>query len=1171
MKKYFSYQVSVISKHLPVICFQYLVFTVYCLLLTVNCSAQYKQGLNYYNSFQYTKAIPYLKKAANKNGATKADASVKLADCYRYIKDYKNAEVYYQKAIEQGNAEPIVHYNYGTVLKNNNKYNEASKELSLFLTANPNDAKAKNAIKSFNDIKAWQSLPKEYTITNLDKINSKSSEFCPTVNDHKLFYTSWEVSDLVNYEKLDFDGTTYLNIYYNEIIDSINFSHKKSFSKEINTQYHDESVNFSKQNQLYITRVSPLKHPKDKAFVNRPQLYVALKKGKTWLKPEAFQYNNPDYSIAHASISNDGNYLFFSSDMPGGFGGMDIWFCKKDSTGWNKPINAGSDVNTSGNEEFPFIRKDGMLFFSSDGLPGFGGLDIFSAKQIADKWILNRNEGVGINSLADDFGVFFIDNNQGYISSNRDGGKGGDDIYHFRFTQKLITVDGTVLNSKITSDVAKDVKVLLEDSQGNKIADTRTNQDGYFKFNNLSTDNKYMVKVDETDAAFNQQKRFFYVDSKGEVMRVTVVNDKGEKYVFRNLPSQEGSLPELTSPDDENLAGNLLYGENPSLPIANKKVLLKDENGNIVDEATTNAFGAFVFNKIPSNQNYVVTLAENDASIPLGSKIIMTNKDGKRVKVLKTDGNNFFAFSLLASDKTAINDLRVEDTDLLMHVNGKILGPDKMPLKKVKVFLLNGQVVLLDSSVTNDEGVFKFDKLKSGDGYIFNVDENDAQIKGLEKIYITDLNGQTIRELIRVKSGFSFNILPSDKSNLKDVYVDDDVSLAGTLLSGENPAKPIANKKVVLKDEKGNIVDEATTNEYGAFVFNKISSNEHYIITLIEDDVTMPPGSKISINNKNGKQISTTQADDKGAFSFNLLNTDNNSMRNLLLEDADLLMDITGKIFNADKAPLKQVKVFLRNGKAVVLDTSVTNNEGVFKFNKLKFASDYMIDVDENDAQLQSLEKIIITDLNGQTIRELVRLKTGFTFNLLQSEKSTLKDVYLEDSRIDLATQNPKKTSPAKNKNTVEKDTKKNAKSNEVNSKTDSNNSTALVSNQTTSYDSIENIYYAINQFTFATAAQSTLNKVIELMKNNKNTHILISSHADSKGNKDKNLILSQKRAMYVANYLVGKGINIKRIKTIGYGETKPVNNCPKEVSCNPEEYARNRRTEFQVIDSNTK
>ena len=196
-------------------------------------------------------------------------------------------------------------------------------------------------------------------------------------------------------------------------------------------------------------------------------------------------FDSDNYSIAHPSISADGNRLFFSSDKPGGFGGFDIYVSTKSETGWGEPVNLGPDINTIGNEEFPFIREDSILFFSSDGLPGFGGLDIFSAKEYTGKWILRRNEGVGINDFTDDFGIFFLADKSGYFSSDRPGGKGSDDIYRFSFVDKSTEVSGYVLTALDTSKPASEHKIVLLDSAGNVIAKGSTDKRGFFKFDNL--------------------------------------------------------------------------------------------------------------------------------------------------------------------------------------------------------------------------------------------------------------------------------------------------------------------------------------------------------------------------------------------------------------------------------------------------------------------------------------------------------------------------------------------------------------------------------------------------------------------------------------------------------------------------------------------------------------
>lgn len=738
-------------------------------------SAQYKQGLKYFNQGDYYKAIPKFTKAANGGGEHQLEATIKLADCYMLLKEYRNAELFYKKAIETGKVDPNTHFNYATVLKNNNHYNEALEEFNSYLKLNPNDAKARNAVKYCKEIKAWQSLPKEYEAVNVAEVNTVKSEFSPVIYDGKLVFVSEQKPDIINYEQYDFNGTPYLNVFFTELKNDVPDGDKKTFSKKVNSNYHDGPVCFNKeQNMLFMTRVSYIENKKDKNFVNRAKLFISHKNGKSWGSLEPFAHNSDAYSVAHPTISEDGNFLFFSSDMPGGHGGMDIWECKKGKDGWEKPVNLGPDINTNGSEEFPHIRKDGMLFYSSDGLAGFGGMDIFSCKQIAGKWILNRNEGLGINSFADDFGIFFIDNGKGYVSSNRDGSLGSDDIYKFTFSAKLISLDGTVLKSQDIFDPMANIKIFLEDETGTHLKDTRTNEQGYFRFDNLSPDKKYMVKIDETDAAFNGQKHFYYADGQNHIMRVTVINEKGEKHVFRNLPVDGNSLPELTIPDDITLGGNLLYGENPSNPIANKQITLKDEKGNIIEQVTTNAFGSFVFSKLPPDENYILELSELDGSLPADAKIILTNKSGKQIKIVRADNKGGFKFSLLSTDKSMIDELKVNDADLLMDLSGKLLGQDKNSLPGAKIYLMDDKGNPIDTVVTDGDGNFQFRKLQAGKNYLVNVDETDARLNGMDKLFIADVKGKIVKELVRNKyKGFSFNILESEKGNLKQIYVDD--------------------------------------------------------------------------------------------------------------------------------------------------------------------------------------------------------------------------------------------------------------------------------------------------------------------------------------------------------------------------------------------------------------
>ncbi|MBS1647677.1 MAG: OmpA family protein [Bacteroidetes bacterium] len=616
-------------------------------------------------------------------------------------------------------------------------------------------------------------LPVEYKLTQLKKINHQHSAFCPAMYENKLYYTSWKKPDLVNYENLDLNQTPYLAVYYTEIKNDTLTEKTKPF-KKTNKEYHNGPLSFSPKGDICLTRVTLAKKKGGKGFVNRPQLYFLQKTEKGWSKPQAFAYNDLNYSFAHGCFSADGNYLYFTSDRPGGYGSSDIWVCKKNTNGWDAPVNLGALVNTSSKEDFPYASKEGVLFFSSDRAGGQGGLDLYSAKQEKNIWKLNRNEGAGINSAGDDFGVFFISSTKGYVSSNRDNKKNNDNLYFFTFTKAAHDLKGVILTGQDTSLKAANLKLILEDSTMNHLAETRTDKNGRFVFKEVAANKKYMIKVDEADPAFSHYVRYYYMDENHQVSRVTMVNEKGEKFVFRNLPSDTVSLAQLDVEDDVNFAGNLLFGENPSKPIANKKIVLKDGNGNIIDETTTNSFGAFVFNKIPSTQTYLVEIIAEDGDPFVGSKIILTNKSGKEVQTLVSAPKTPFTFRILASDKATMQLLQASDSDLLIDIEGSVLNENKTPIQKASVFLKNTRGEAKGSTVTDEKGSFAFKKIYGGENYQLNLDENDPQLQNINKIYLVDKTGKIVQELIRNRlKGFAYAILKSDNSKLKAVYVDD--------------------------------------------------------------------------------------------------------------------------------------------------------------------------------------------------------------------------------------------------------------------------------------------------------------------------------------------------------------------------------------------------------------
>jgi outer membrane protein OmpA-like peptidoglycan-associated protein/tetratricopeptide (TPR) repeat protein len=878
-------------------------FTSVLMLLSLIGVAQMKKAEMQFSKYNYAKAIPAYEKVAKGTSSDKQAAMIKLADCYRILNNYTKAESYYAQAISLGKVPVEVNYNYGNVLKSNNKYTEALSQYYVVLEDNEKSQAAKNAIKSCQEIKYWESKPKEYEIKNIESINTQRSEFCPVIVNNKLVFVAEKINDINDFGTSATNNQPFLNIFSSEIKNN-EIKKAKLLSKKVNSNYHDGPIAFTGDGKMAaFTRVNYIVDKKDKNFINRAKIYFSEVKGTSFSKPKPFVYNSDGYSCAHPTLSADGTVLFFSSDMPGTIGGQDLWMCKKNGETWDKPVNLGFDINTTGDEVFPSIKKDGVLYFSSNGLPGFGDLDIFSAKQVEGKWLLQRNEGLFLNSKSDDFGITFLNDSVGYFSSNREGGKGEDDIYSYKFTNKNITIDGTVLLTENVNNPAIGVKVYLLDDKGKAIDSTKTNAKGYFAFKNLDADKTYMAEVEGSDVNLKNKSRYYMTDKNAKIARITHDNGSGHKFVFKNLPVDPNGMPDLYNDDDLSLAGNLLYGENPSKPIANKKVIIKNEFGDIVEETTTNEFGAFAFRNLPIDQNYSLSVVDDD--LPLDAKIILTNKSGKQVKYTRSDSKGNFKFSLLSVDKEAIDDLSVDDKDLIMALNGYLYDQDKKAIGDAKVTIFNSEKVI-ENIITDEKGKFAFKNLGFENNYLFSVDDSDPRFKTISKMYVADSKGRIYRELKRNSNGkFQFNLLDVDKSALGDFSVSD-------------PWLEVLNMKNKQKQEA---------------------------ITIIE------------------------------------------------------------------------------------------------------------------------------------------------------------------------------------------------------------------------------NLYYAYGDYKIDDAGQNILDKVITVLNSNKNLDIELSSHTDSRSSDAYNLSLSQKRAKAAVDYLISKGIAKTRLKAVGYGESKLLNNCKNETPCTEEEHAKNRRTEFKIVE----
>lgn len=742
---------------------------------------------SYFDNNEFSKAIPLYKKDAAKSDA----ALQRLGDCYRILKNYIEAELCYEKLAAKNSTEPIVYYYYGEALLNNNKYEEAKKQFLHYSELNPVDKKGELYAKACDQMRDILVKPALYKVYNLGSVNSSVSDFCPVFYRSGLVFASERVRDLVNYSENNYTGNPYLSLVFSKPVkrsvappvaadstvevtakDTLIYNKANLFSEKFTGQGHYGPACFNSDfTEIFFTKVEDAASLKRGAMV-LPKLYWS-KQLSGWSAPKEMPFANGDFITGHPSVSKDGILLYFTSNMPGGQGGTDIWVSKRTGDTWSAPQNLGEGVNTPGDETFPYISPNNILYFSSNGHAGFGGLDIFASVQENGKWLKGNNMMPPINSSSDDFGILFKDDNSGYFSSNRTGGKGSDDLYGFALSGLITSISGKILLSRQTDDGAQNVKVFLLTDKGTILQTTTTDKSGFFQFENLLSDQNYTLQIDESDPSLINQKKFYLTDARNKIIR-TIVKGKEGIFVFENLPSDLSRLSSLNE-DDVNLknisiAGNLYAGDQRKA-LENAKINLLNDKGEVVQSTTTNAFGSFVFMNISPDQNFTVMLDESDPKTA-SKKIYFTNKSGKEIAMSK-EGK--FKFHILASDTNTLSLLTVEDAQLMIDLKG-ILFADKegkSRLSNSNISLVDEKGNVMDSSKTDDRGNFKFVNLASDKNYLVRLKEDDPALASKE-VFLADARGRVVATLKSANGKFfRFSFLPMEDQALVNIYFDD--------------------------------------------------------------------------------------------------------------------------------------------------------------------------------------------------------------------------------------------------------------------------------------------------------------------------------------------------------------------------------------------------------------
>ena len=448
-------------------------------------SNETKRADKHFNKYEFVEAATdYLKLVTD----GKADTYVysQLAESYFNVFNTIEAEKWYAKALETS-SEPEMVYNYSQMLKANGKYEESNTQLDLFASMRPADHRATAFRENPNYLPKILEKGKRFNVQNL-AINSEVSDFGGTLKNGKLYITSARNSNRKTY---GWNEEPFLDIYTAYVNDDGEFQTPSIIEQNINTKYHEGTVSFSPDgNTMYFSRESFYEKVYERDSITKYKisvlnLYKSINQEGQWSEAEALSLNGDSYSVKNPSVSADGKTLYFASDKTGGYGNFDIYSAPIDENGSvGDATNLGQKLNTEGQEMFPFISANNTLYFSSNGHLGLGGLDVFFAKIVDGKVGPIRNIGIPVNGNADDF-AFSIneETEEGFVSSNREGGVGSDDIYSIKKIQPIcdVLVSVTVKDHK-TGLILVGAAVSIQDADGNIFGTKTSNTEGVVEY-----------------------------------------------------------------------------------------------------------------------------------------------------------------------------------------------------------------------------------------------------------------------------------------------------------------------------------------------------------------------------------------------------------------------------------------------------------------------------------------------------------------------------------------------------------------------------------------------------------------------------------------------------------------------------------------------------------------
>ncbi|MDZ4204535.1 MAG: OmpA family protein [Bacteroidales bacterium] len=672
-----------------------------------------------FTNYQYNNALSRYKKAYSRtrNKVEKDRILFQMATCYRFTNDIRRAEVSYRRLLRTNyeRREPLVLLYYGDMLRASQKYNEAEESYLQYIELVPEDPRGETGLQSARLARDWVQNPTKYEINSERKLNTREDDFAPVYADRNfssLLFTS-NRDGVAGKGVDDWTGLNYTDFFYARRDPKGDWSTPvlADSQEQLNTGSHEGVGALTQRfSLLYFTRCYSQR--KENEYGQGCQIYTSRRESNSWGEPQKLDLGGDSTNIVgHPTLSSDERTIIFVADFADGHGGKDLYKATRKSTtdNFGRPVNLGPNINTSSDEMFPFLRNDTILYFSSNGHPGMGGLDIFKSSLVDDEWQKPVNMQYPLNSATDDFAIaFHPEDEQGYFSSNRRGGRGGDDIYSFTKPPLVFTLQGTVKDIA-TLQFIPAVSVRLIGSDGSNV-EAKTDPKGFYSFA------RSQIKPNTTyDLTVNKENYFIGI---GRITTVDVFSNRD--FVLdvnlEPIPKKPIPLPEIRY---ELAKWDLLPQYQDSLQ---GLIRVLDQNETIVIElaAHTDSRNTFEYNDILSQKraesvvNYLIMRGITPDRLKAkgyGERVPRTLE-----KDITIDGFTFKA-------GTALDELFIELLPTVAHREAahqlnrrtefSVLSKDYVPKTKSQVTTSPIEIVL-----NPDENVVSYRSGETGEVYV---------------------------------------------------------------------------------------------------------------------------------------------------------------------------------------------------------------------------------------------------------------------------------------------------------------------------------------------------------------------------------------------------------------------------------------------------------------------